>query len=220
MNRFLLKTQMIIFKKLKKYEFDLVINGSDQEYTVNLSKKLKSIFTPSLVNSNETYEILSSKYLQQEKLKENGLPNIQQCLISMNNLTEGLKRCENLDFPVFAKPANGVCSIGAFKADNIELLKLNLLKVPKIINFGNVDEYLIQEYVSGHEIIVDTFSIKGIHKICSIQRYHKENIYGIPVYRSIEIFNDEDNKVQNYVLDMLEIYNFKYGFCHIELFFN
>lgn len=51
-------------------------------------------------------------------------------------------------YPAFIKPRNGSSSIGAFKADNAEELK---------VYAGQLDEYVIQPFVSGEEYTIDIF---------------------------------------------------------------
>ena len=51
-------------------------------------------------------------------------------------------------YPAFIKPKDGSSSINAFKVDNVEELE---------VYAGQVDDYVVQPFVSGHEYTIDIF---------------------------------------------------------------
>lgn len=51
-------------------------------------------------------------------------------------------------YPAFIKPRNGSSSINAYKVENVEELE---------IYAGQIDEYIVQPFISGHEYTIDIF---------------------------------------------------------------
>lgn len=197
-------------------DVDFVLNGSDQhlEFCETLANKI----TPKLSNDlNDLYK-RKTKFSQQETLDSKKYKKINQVLINRDNPNYEVVNC--LKFPVFAKPENGGGSIGIFKAENMLELKKGIEKSPKIVNFDRVDNYLIQDYICGDEVIIDGFSYNGKHYFSNVATYKKKNINGTPVYRTIENINDSKvvDKVLEFTSNILNDIGYKNGFSHTELF--
>ena len=196
---------------------DFVLNGCDQH--IHLCEQIANVLTPSLANNDKTSIIRGNKFHQQEAMKNHSFPYIKQVLISRKNPDYDLLK--NLTFPVFAKPLNGGGSIGIFKALTIAEFSEKLAQAPEMVNFDPIDYYLVQEYVTGIEIIIDACSYKGIHTFSHVFTYQKNLINGIPVYRTIETLDDITlvNKAIDFAKKVLTACEYENGLSHIELFY-
>jgi carbamoyl-phosphate synthase large subunit len=73
--------------------------------------------------------------------------------------------CGKIKFPVFVKPIIGNASIGAYKVENINILKAIL---------NSTEELMIQEYMDGQELGVDVYGDLVSKEVVSI--FAKEKI--------------------------------------------
>lgn len=195
---------------------DFVINGSDQH--LHLTEQIAQVLTPETANDLSTSVLRSNKYQQQEALKHAGMPAIAQVVVNKHN--PDLNLLKHLSYPVFAKPLNGGASIGIFKADDAQTLLQKLKHAPDIVNFEAIDAYLIQEYITADEIVVDLFSVKGKHYISHLYTYTKSDYLGTPIYHSLDSLPQDTTAYQAmaFAKQVLDACDFMNGFSHIELF--
>lgn len=203
--------------KLSDTSFDFVINGTDQH--LHITESIASKITPSLSNDVNYSHYRADKYYQQECMRKNGYNSIKQIRIDLDHFDDTILK--NVKYPVFAKPVNGGGTIGAFKANNKEELIKNLSNAPKVINYEKIKKYLIQEYIDGIEIAVDTFSVNGIHSISHVTKYNKILYKDGPIYISAQIVVDSEmiTKCSNFARNVLNACKYENGFAHIELFY-
>lgn len=83
------------------------------------------------------------------------------------------------------------------------------------------DVLLVQEYVTGTEYVVDTFSHGGRHTICDVCRYHKiDNGPHMAVYDRMEWVAPHEPVVEPlvaYAEDVLDAVGMRTGAAHVEL---
>lgn len=203
-----------ICANLIAYQADYIVNGAE-EYTSLTDAIGEALFLKSINHSSSSHKRYN-KYQMQELLNENNLPYIKQIKVNLNNL-DGVTNFNDFSFPVFLKPSQGYGSINAFKIISQSHLtnKCAELKLE-----GKFNEYIIQEFVEGTEYIVDTFSIDGIHYICDILQYHKENYNGQPIYRYVEVVADKSIwiKVRTFIDKVLTALEVNNGMAHSEIF--
>lgn len=202
-----------ICAKLKIYQADYIINGAE-EYT-SLTDAISEGLFLKLSNNSSTSHKRSNKYQMQEILNENNLPYIKQIKIDINTLD--ITNFNDFKFPVFLKPVQGYGSINAFKITSPSNLSKKVVELKLEDKFN---EYLIQEFVEGTEYIVDTFSINGVHYLCDILQYHKENYNGQPIYRYVEVVTDKNiwMKVRLFIIKVLTALDVNNGMAHSEIF--
>lgn len=195
---------------------DFVLNGSDQH--VQLCEQIAAILTPALANNPLTYLKRGNKFQQQEALREHDLPHIKQVLI--HRRYPEYDHLDKLTFPVFAKPLNGGGSIGIFKASTRAEFTEKMAAVPEMVNFDPIDQYLVQEYVTGTEIIIDACSYQGNHTFSHVFTYKKQLMNGVPVYRTIETLDNLTlvNEAIGFARQVLNACEYENGLSHIELF--
>lgn len=204
--------------------FDYVINGHDQ--SVHLSDQLANFYTPQFANNLTTYQHRSNKYEMHQTLAKNGLAHIQQKLVGLNSSAAIVKN--SLEYPLFIKPLNGAGSNGARRIDNRQQLRQYFKNcheffdnIQDLQNNSEEIQFLLSEFVVGEEVLVDTFSVQGIHYISSIQKYFKTYINDIPVTLGCELIPETDvlySRIAEYVCNCLTITGFENGFAHTELF--
>lgn len=83
------------------------------------------------------------------------------------------------------------------------------------------DELVVQEYTTGVEYVVDTFSYGGVHTIADVCRYHKvDNGPYMAVYDSMEWLAPTDSavaEVVGYATGVLDAVGLRFGAAHVEL---
>lgn len=200
----------ILSNLLKSKNFDYIINGSEQ--STELTDKLIEILLPQFNNSSKSSIKRFDKYAMMQAIESSGLSSISTRMIDTHDIDES--KFNDLNFPVFCKPNAGRASVGSFKVDS----KMDLIER---LSFYKKDfsDYLIQEYIEGREYVVDAFSVNGVHHINSIMHYKKENYYGVPMYRYVEVENDKTtwDKCKNYIIQTLDALEVKNGFTHNEI---
>lgn len=196
---------------------DFVLNGCDQH--VGFCEKIAFALNASLANNPESYLKRESKFFQQEAMKEQGLPHIKQVLMSRE--APDFNLLNDFSYPVFAKPANGGGSIGIFKASSFDDFVTKFNQAPRMVNFDPIENYLVQEFVDGTEIIIDAFSHNGNHAFSHVFTYQKKLVKGTPVYRTIETLDDSDltHQALEFAKGVLNACEYHNGFSHIELFY-
>lgn len=206
-----------ILNRLYNYNINFVLNGCDQ--TVKLCEELSNKICPDKSNNLETSYIRASKYNQQNALAKLGLPIIKQHKIDCSQMIDD-DVLDGLSYPIFAKPVKGAGTIGAGKANTKEEL-LKILKTrPKSIFFEDTNEYIIQEYLYGDELVVDTFSAEGKHFIANIYTYSKETLNNLSIYRQISILNNQlvRQQLSEFAYKCLDACEIKFGLSHLEFF--
>lgn len=206
-----------ILHRLGTIKFDYVINGF--ESSLELSDILAQEFATGYANDPTTFLLRSDKYEMHRALMRNGLSYIQQMLYNLNDIIPS-----GITYPCFVKPLASSASIGANKIVDSSALETYFLDAQKYRNpwqnMQNKDRFLIAEYVEGIELIVDTFSLNGEHYISTIQRYHKVDHNGRPIYCYFELEHNETilKLVEGYIKKVLDATDYKNGFAHTELF--
>lgn len=208
-----------VFDHLQGESFDYVITGS--EGYVNLSEQLAQYFTPMYANDPESSSWRDDKLKMHERLKRCGLSYIRQQIVNKDNYLSAID--DEFIFPLFIKPRNGIGSFGAQRILSLPELKSYFGKDKFGTNIigSTVTEFILSEFVTGEEYLIDTFSVNGEHHIATIQKYNKQLINGFPKYISWEVEHDIDKleKISHYVKNILNATNFKNGFAHIECFY-
>lgn len=157
-----------------------------------------------------------------EILKKHAISEVHQMNIKNDaSLHEQLKEIQDWKFPVFVKPARGSGSIGAKKCHSIKEIE-DLVSRDDILMHEQetIQDYIVQEFLTGTEYFVDTFSLSGKHQICSVQSYQKLQFKGYPIYRYMEIVDpvgDIWKICSEYVLKVIAAIGLKNGFGHTEL---
>ena len=164
-------------------------------------------------NPDEYSEITTNKYLMRECFAKNDIPSPLFTIASPNNTYN----IEGFKFPLIVKPTDRSGSRGVEKV-------LDPLQLEKAINRAKNEAFsgtaIIEEYVTGREISVESISYEGKHYILQITDkvttgtpYFVELEHHQPSSLPIEI----QEKVKNIVLNALNALHIEYGASHSEL---
>ena len=164
-------------------------------------------------NPIEYTEITTNKYLMRECFSKNKVPSPKFSIA---------RRGSNLDidgfnFPLIVKPTDRSGSRGVTKIDTFDTLHDALSRAQDESFSGNA---IIEEYVSGREISVETISNDGIHYILQIT---DKVTTGSPYFVELEHHQPTSLpepiaiQVKKIVLSALDALHIKFGASHSEL---
>lgn len=105
-------------------------------------------------------EILRCKDTMREAFKEWGLPSAE--FERVNTINQALHVADRIGFPLVLKPTLGYGSWGVVKVNTVEQLEKEFIKIIKLSqeNF-NCNDILIEEYLDGAELIIDSIIHNG-----------------------------------------------------------
>lgn len=200
-----------IFAKCKEIDIDGIttIASDVAVLTVNYVASRLGL----LSNPDEYSEITTNKYLMRECFAKNGVPSPRYTIANKNDdyNIEGFK------YPLIVKPTDRSGSRGVEKV-------LDPLQLERAINRAKNEafsgEAIIEEYVTGREISVESISFEGKHYILQIT---DKVTTGAPYFVELEhhqpssLPNDIQEKVKNIVLNALNALHIQYGASHSEL---
>lgn len=164
-------------------------------------------------NPDEYSEITTNKYLMRECFLQNGIPSPCFTIADKSNTYN----IEGFKFPLIVKPTDRSGSRGVEKV-------LDSLQLEKAINRAKNESFsgtaIIEEYVTGREISVESISYKGKHYILQIT---DKVTTGAPYFVELEHHQpsslpvDTQEKVKEIVLNALNALHIQYGASHSEL---
>jgi carbamoyl-phosphate synthase large subunit len=120
-------------------------------------------------------------------------------------------------FPCITKPSDSSAGRGLSYCEKNKQLKNALNKAKK---YSNPKEILIEEYIKGKQFSIETISCKNTHQIVAI---NQEHIHKLPhimeISHTIPANTNKKTKklIKNIIFKVLDIFDIKYGACHIEL---
>jgi len=120
------------------------------------------------------------KKVQQELIKKAGMRSTRQASGSAYT-PEVEEFLQNETYPVIVKPLDSAGSDGVKLCHSMEEAKshfLYLLNEHEMVNGGECDEVLCQEFLKGKEYVVDQVSRDGIHKTVMVWVYDKRPVNG------------------------------------------
>ena len=164
-------------------------------------------------NPDEYSRITTNKYLMRQCFMENRIPSPQFILV------EGSAHCllQGLTFPLVVKPTDRSGSRGVEKVFDQSQLEKAILKAQ---NESFEHKAIVEEYVAGREISVESISYKGNHYILQIT---DKVTTGEPYFVELEhhqpssLPTDIQQKVKQIVLKALDALHVQYGASHTEL---
>lgn len=152
----------------------------------------------------------TNKYLMRQRFVENGVASPRFVIAEKKYSIDGFK------FPVIVKPTDRSGSRGVTKVDNVADLKEAVLRAQSE-SFSN--QAIIEEYISGVEVSVETISWLGDHYILAIT---DKVTTGKPYFVEIEhhqpskLPHNIQNEISLATLKALNALNVKYGAGHSE----
>jgi len=164
-------------------------------------------------NRYEDALVAGNKYNARQAFIKNGVHSPRFALVQDGiepDLTE-------FKFPVIVKPTDRNTTIGVLKAYHKEELR-NTIK--RSLKFSLNGQVIIEEYIEGFEVSVDTISWKGNHHILAI----KEREMGTGVNCDVKVAGHWpadlpsviQEKIKNETQKALDAINYKYGASNTE----
>ncbi|MDB4569351.1 ATP-grasp domain-containing protein [bacterium] len=127
-----------------------------------------------------------------------------------------VERC--LDYPMIIKPSKSSASRGVSSACNRKELEVAIETASEYLGIDGV--IIVEEFLQGDQISVETVSVPGQHFIAGIT---KEELSGQPYFiershkMNAEVHNKYFELVEQKVYQLLNEFGVMYGPCHIEL---
>lgn len=166
-----------------------------------------------LSNPDDYSETTTNKYMMRQCFMENNVPSPKFALVDENNNYQ----ITGFKFPLIVKPTDRSGSRGVEKVlDPVQLE--DAIHRAQIESFEN--KAIIEEFVTGREISVESISYKGEHFVLQIT---DKVTTGSPFFVELEhhqpssLSDDIKNRVKEIVLNALDALHIKYGASHAEL---
>lgn len=164
-------------------------------------------------NTIECALLTTNKGLMRNCFQKNNISSPKYHIVKSINYTNLI----NLNFPLIVKPADRSGSLGVVKVENeVDLKKA----IQYCLDVSIEKSSVVEEYITGTEVSVETVSWKGKHHVITItdktiteEPYFVELAHHQPSQLSIEI----QEKIKKISLDILEATQVQNGASHIEL---
>lgn len=168
-----------------------------------------------LISNPDDYSaITTNKFLMRQCFMQNGVPSPRYTLVTSNGSYDGI---QGFEFPLIVKPTDRSGSKGVEKIlDPVQLDAA--VKRAQDVSFKH--EAIIEEFVTGREISVESISFEGKHYILQIT---DKVTTGAPFFVELEHHQPsslpEETKVQvrQIVLHALDALHIEYGASHSEM---
>lgn len=164
-------------------------------------------------NSNETAMLTTNKGLMRACFEENKIPSPKYHIIK----TENDRQLVNLSFPLIVKPTDRSGSLGVVKVENEIDLK-NAIQYCLEVSIEK--SAVVEEYITGTEVSVETISWKGKHHVITItDKIITEEPYFVELahHQPSQLPSEIQKEIGNISLKILEATKVQSGASHIEL---
>ena len=164
-------------------------------------------------NPDEYSETTTNKYLMRQCFMENAVPSPKFSRVTPS----GAFDIKGFEFPLIVKPTDRSGSKGVEKV--LDPINLDAaVKRAQEVSFKH--EAIIEEFVTGREISVESISYKGVHYILQIT---DKVTTGAPFFVELEhhqpssLPEEIKDRVRQIVLQALDALHIQYGASHSEL---
>lgn len=211
-----------LVSELRDYSPICVLTGC--ESGVELAERLAPLLLPQTCNGLELAIARRDKGFMAAAVSAAGVPMMKQIctddLASVQRwrLDNGLAQRD-----LVVKPPKSASTDGVTKVSTDESLQqafTRLLHQPNRLGIIN-DRVLVQEYLSGTEYVVDTFSYAGVHTLCSVCQYAKlDNVNSMAIYDRMDWVSHDDPIIETlavYAEQVLNALGIAWGNSHIEI---
>ena len=113
--------------------------------------------------SPDTADVATNKYLMRRRFAERGVPSARFALVA--SAEEALTRAREIDLPVVLKPTDRSGSAGVSLCQHEEEISPAFTSARKE---SRAEEVLVEEFIEGDEISVETMSCDGHHRVVAI----------------------------------------------------
>jgi len=197
-----------ILEECKKIKIDGIISKSDNaQPTVTFVAQNMGL----ICNSYESALIANSKFSARKAFLKNGVKSPPFALASENVDLSRFK------YPLIVKPVDRKATVGVTKVEKEDDLK-NAIQHAQNESYNK--EAIIEEFIPGYEVSVDSISNNGKHYVLAI----KERELAVGVNCNVKIAghcptnlsSDIENKIKIETQKALDAINFRYGASNTE----
>lgn len=209
-------------EKLAPFRPICVLTGC--ETGVELAEQLAPIILPAFSNEITLAPARRDKGLMAQAAIDKGVAMMRQ--ICTNDLSQVQQWLDNLNLSgkdLVIKPPKSSSTDSVTKligGQGLEKAFFELVGKPNRLGIIN-DRVLVQEYLSGTEYVVDTFTYEKNHTICNICKYTKLNHQnGMAIYDRMDWISENNEIVdvlEAYAYEVLNALEIKWGNAHIEI---
>ncbi len=200
-----------ILEKCKEIGIDAITTIASDVAVVTVNYVAENLGL--IANKDEFTEITTNKYSMRKALVSKNVPSPQFIRIGGKEMPE----VSNMHFPLIVKPVDRSGSRGVTKISSVDEL-VQAVENGRKESFR--DECIIEEFIDGWEISVESISYKGKHYILQIT---DKVTTGAPHF--VELEHHQPSSLPNYikskvikiVLDALDALHVEYGASHSEL---
>ncbi|HET8641428.1 MAG TPA: ATP-grasp domain-containing protein [Pseudonocardiaceae bacterium] len=194
------------------------------ETGVELADRLAAAVVEDVANVPELIEARRHKGEMARAVAAAGLPVIRQiCTADAGEVADWIEREGLADRDLVIKPPKSASTDGVTRVPggrgwrSVFDAQLGHPNQWDVIN----ETMLVQEYLTGTEYVVDTFSHAGVHTVTDVCEYRKiDNGPHMAVYDSMEWLRPDDPVVPDlvgYTGAVLDAVGMRYGATHVEL---
>lgn len=164
-------------------------------------------------NPVEYADVTTNKYMMRQNFLNNNVPSPKFAIVD----SSGQYDIEGFSYPLIVKPTDRSGSRGVEKVSSPQMLDKAVVRARKEA-FSNTA--IIEEFVDGKEISVESISFKGKHYILQIT---DKVTTGDPFFVELEhhqpssLSEDIKDRVKQIVLKALDALHIEYGASHSEL---
>ena len=194
------------------------------ESGVELAERLAPLVTPALANVAGLAPARRDKAEMAHAVAAAGLAVIEQiCTATPDEVASWLDRADLAGADLVIKPPTSASTDGVIKVPGgRDWREVFARQIGRANMFGGRDDKLIvQQYVTGTEYVVDTFSHDGEHTVTDVCRYHKlDNGPYMAVYDSMRWMPLDDPDVPpvvEYARAVLDAVGMRFGAAHVEI---
>jgi biotin carboxylase len=131
------------------------------------------------------------------------------------------RAAERIGLPVIVKPATGAGSHNVFLVTDRRDLRRVARAERRDLFGGDIDEWLVEEYVRGREFAVNTFSVDGEHTVIDVWEYQLPTTadYDNPYWDFVQVDPNGPaaTRVAAFAREVLDAFEIGLGPCHIEV---
>jgi biotin carboxylase len=164
-------------------------------------------------NSIECSLLTTNKSLMRKCFDENNIQSPRSISVSEFNSDD----FKSFNYPLIIKPSDRSGSLGVIKVDSLEACKE---AVENAINYSFSKTCVVEEYIKGNEVSVETISFNGEHKIITItDKIITKEPYFVELahHQPSSLPQDIQNKIHHITYAMLKATKVANGASHVEL---
>ncbi|MBB6332250.1 biotin carboxylase [Chryseobacterium sediminis] len=164
-------------------------------------------------NSIECSLLTTNKSLMRKCFEENNILSPRSITVSEFNPDD----FKSFSYPLIIKPSDRSGSLGVIKADSLNECRE---AIENAVNYSFSKTCVVEEYINGKEVSVETISLNGQHKIITItDKIITKEPYFVELahHQPTSFSQDIQNKIYDITYAMLEATKVTNGASHVEL---